>query len=85
MTIDDTITDKKLQYDIKGEATKTSALSAARIDKYEYLKGEEILPYNKKQITKQSTFNYSLLEKASGKQAKTIKDQGDKQIEARWL
>ena len=46
MKIDDKIRDEKLQYDINREATKTLALSSGKIDKYEYLKGEEILPSN---------------------------------------
>ena len=44
MTIDDKIKDEKLQYDINSEAAKMSALSSGKIDKYEYLTGEEILP-----------------------------------------
>ena len=44
MTIDDKIKDEKLQYDINGEAAKISALSSGKIDKYEYLTGEKILP-----------------------------------------
>ena len=44
MTIDDMITDEKLQYDINREAAKISALSSRKIDKCEYLTGEEILP-----------------------------------------
>ena len=46
MTINDQIKDEKLQYDINREAAKISALSSNKIDKYEYLTGEEILPYN---------------------------------------
>ena len=34
MTIDDKIRDEKLQYDIKREGTKISALSSGKIDKY---------------------------------------------------
>ena len=41
MTIDDKIRDEKLQYEISIEAAK---ISAGKIDKYEYLKGEEKLP-----------------------------------------
>ena len=41
MTIDDKIRDEKLQYDIDREAAKIiSALSAGKIDKYEYLTGK---------------------------------------------
>ena len=44
MTIDDKIKYEKLQYNINREAAKASALSSGKIDKYEYLTGEEILP-----------------------------------------
>ena len=37
-----TIRNEKLQYDTNGEATKISALSSGKINKYEYLMGEEI-------------------------------------------
>ena len=50
MTIEDQIKDEKLQYDINREAGKISALSSGKIDKYEYLTGEEILPFNQQQI-----------------------------------
>ena len=33
-------------------------------DKYEYLTGEEIVPFNQRQIIKQAKFAYSILEKA---------------------
>ena len=51
MAIEDQIKDKKLQYDINGEAAKISTLLSGKIDKYEYLAGEEILPSNQQQIT----------------------------------
>ena len=70
MTIEDQIRDEKLQYDIKIEAAKISALSSGKIDKYEYLTGEEILPSNQQQITEQAKFTYSPLEKAFEKQTK---------------
>ena len=69
MTIDDQIIDEKLQYDINRKAAKTLALSLGKIDKYEYLTGEEILPFNQKSLGK-----------AFEKQTKTIEDQGEKQI-----
>ena len=46
MTIEDQIKDEKLQYDINREAAKISASSSRKIDKYEYLTGEETLPSN---------------------------------------
>ena len=45
MTIEDQIRDEK-QYAINREAAKISALSSGKIDMYEYLTGEEILPSN---------------------------------------
>ena len=59
MTIDDQIRDKKLQYDINREAAKISALSSNKLNKYEYLTGEEILPSNQQQIIEQDKFVYS--------------------------
>ena len=82
MTIEDQIKDEKLQYDINREAAKTSVLSSGKIDKYQYLKGEEILPSNQQQIIEQAKFTYSPLGKAFEKQTKTIEDQGEKQIKA---
>ena len=82
MKIEDQIKDKKVQYDINRQAAKISALSSGKIDKYEYLTGEEILPSNQQQIIEKAKFTYSLLEKAFEKQTKSIKDQGEKQIKA---
>ena len=48
MIIDGQIRDEKLQYNINWEAAKILALSSNKIDKYEYLAGEEILPSNLK-------------------------------------
>ena len=82
MTIDHQIRDGKLQYNINREAAKISALSSKKINKYEYLTGEEILPYNHKQIIEQAEFTYSPLGKAFEKQIKAIADEGEKQAEA---
>ena len=81
MTIEDQIKDKKLQYKINSEAAKISALLSGKIDKCEYLTGEEILPSNQQQIIQQAKFN-SPLGKALEKQGKTIEDQGEKQVDA---
>ena len=82
MTIEDQIKDEKLQYDINREAAKISALSSGKLDKYEYLTGEEIVPSNQQQIIQQAKFNYSPLGKAIEKQRKTIEDQGKEQVKA---
>ena len=82
MTIEDQIKDEKPQYDINREAAKISALSSGKLDKYEYLTGEEILPSNQQQTIQQAKFSYSLLGKALEKQRKTIEDRGEKQVKA---
>ena len=82
MTIEDQIKDEKLQYDINREAAKISALSSGKIDKYEYLTGEELLPSNQQQIIDQAKFTYLSLGKAFEKQTETIKDNGENQIKA---
>ena len=63
MTIDDQIRDEKLQYDIKKEAAKISALSSGKLHKYEYLTGGDILPSIQQQIIEQAKFTYSALGK----------------------
>ena len=82
MTIEDQIKDEKLHYFINREAAKISALSSGKLDKYEYLTSEEILPSNQQQIIQQAKFTYSLLGKGLEKQTKTIEDQGEKQVVA---
>ena len=42
MTIDAKTGDEKLQNPFNREATNTSALSSGKVDKYEYLTGEEV-------------------------------------------
>ena len=82
MTIENQIKDETLQYDINREAPKISALSSSKIDKYEYLTGEEILPSNQQQIIEQAKFTNSPLGKGFEKQIKTIEDQGKKHVNA---
>ena len=78
MTIDDKIRDEKLQYDITREAAKISALSSGKIDKYEFLRGEEVLPPDQKKVIQQAKFTYSPLGKTFEKQTKSIEEQGKK-------
>ena len=73
MTIDDQINDERTQYDVNREAAKMSALSSGKINKYEYLTDEEILPSNQKQIIEQAKFTYSPSGKAFEKQTKKLK------------
>ena len=60
MTINDKIRDEELQYDIN-RAAKVSPLLSGKIEKYEYLIGEEILPPNQSQIMNHAKFTYSLI------------------------
>ena len=72
MTVEDQIKDEKLQYDINREAAKIPALSSGKLDKYEYLTGEEILPSNQQQIIDQAKFTYSPLGKALKNKQKQV-------------
>ena len=74
MAIDDKIRDEKLQYDINREAANISALSSVKIDKYEYLTGQEILPSDQSRIIEQAKFTYFPLGKAFEKQTKKLKN-----------
>ena len=73
MVIDDKNIDEKLQYDLSREATKMLPLSSGKIDKYEYLTAEGILPSNQRQIIEQAKFAHSLLGKAFKNKQKRLK------------
>ena len=64
MTIDDKITYEKLQCDIEREVTQISALLSGKIDKYEYLTGEETIPCHQRRVIEQAELTYSPLGKA---------------------
>ena len=67
MTINDQIRDEKLQYDINRKAAEISALSSGKIDKYEYLTGQDILPFNQQQVIEKAKFTYFSLGKMKNK------------------
>ena len=77
--IDDRIGDEKLQYNMNRIAGKILALSSGKIDKYEYLTSEEILPPDQRRVIEQAKFTYSLLRKAFEKPRKPIKQQQQQQ------
>ena len=56
MTIDDQIKDEKIQSVINTEAAKLSTLSSGKINKYEYLTVEEILPSEESRTIEQVKF-----------------------------
>ena len=68
------IKDEKLQYNINREAAIIWVLSSGKIDKYEYLTNEEILPSDQSSIIEQAKFTYSPLGKAFEKLIKTIEE-----------
>ena len=74
MTIDDKIKDEKQQYDINREAATILALLWGKIEKYEYLTGEEIVPSDQSRIIEQVKFIYSSLRKAFEKETKKLKN-----------
>ena len=53
-----------MQYDINRDAAKISALSSCKINKHEFLTGEEILPSDQSRIIEQEKFTYFPLGKA---------------------
>ena len=56
-------------------------LSSSKVDKYEYLTGEEILQSDQSRIIELAKFTYSLLGKAFEKETKTIEKQERQQVE----
>ena len=80
MTIDDKIRYEKLQCDINGEEAVILPLLSSKIDKYECVMGDEILPSDQSRVLEKAKFAYSLLREALEKQIKTIEDQGKIQV-----
>ena len=76
MAINDKTKNKKSQCLINREAAKISGLSSGKIDKYEYLTGEEILPPYQRRVIEKANCSCYFLEKAFKKQTKTIEVQG---------
>ena len=74
MTNDDKTKYEKVQYNINREVAKISALSSGKIDKYEYLTGEEILPSDQSRIIEQAKFTNSPLVKTFEIQIKAIEN-----------
>ena len=63
MEIVDKIKDEKVQYDINREAAKISALPSGKIDKYEFVTGEEIFSSDQSRLIEQAKITNSLLSK----------------------
>ena len=74
MTNDDKTKYEKVQYNINREVAKISALSSGKIDKCEYLTGEEILPSDQSKIIEQAKSTNSQLVKTFEIQIKAIEN-----------
>ena len=75
MTIDDKISDEKMKYHINREAAKISAIFSDKIDEYNFLTGEVMLPSNQSRMIEQdasTTYSPSLKHLKSNK---TIEEQ----------
>ena len=59
-----------------------SASSSEKIDKYEYVIGEKMLPSNQRQIIEQGNFPYSPLGKAFEKEIERVRYRGEEQTKA---
>ena len=84
MAIGDKIKYEKLQHDVNREAAKISALSSGKIDNYEYLTVEEILPFNQRQIIGHVKFTYSPLGKSFKKTNKNNWESRQKANKSNW-
>ena len=66
--------------DIIRTYSQLEALSSVKIDKYEDLTGEEVLPSDQRRVIRQAKFTYSLSGKAFETHTKAIEEQGRKQV-----
>ena len=72
-----------MQCDINREAAKISVLSSGKIDKYEYVTGEKILPLDQRRLIEQAKFYIFSIRKGFGKTNKNDwKARKKKQIDA---
>ena len=72
MKTDHKIIDEKIQCNITRGVI--SPLYSGRIDKYDYVTGEEILPSDQSRIIEQANFTCSLFAKAFEKEIKQLKN-----------
>ena len=76
---------KKVKYDIDREVAKILVISSEKIDKYEYLTDEEILPSDQSRIIEQGKFAHSSLGKTFEKQIKVIENKQGNKLKLRVL
>ena len=63
---------KKVQYDINRETANTPAWSPGKIDKYDYVTGDEILPSNQSRFTDEDVAEKKAIKDADEKQTKAL-------------
>ena len=63
-----------MKFDINRVATKLSALSSGKIDKYDYLKGKDILPMEQHKLIHDAKFFISNLVRHLKSKLKLFKD-----------
>ena len=80
--IDKKINVESVQKELSDKVAEISALSSGDIKKYEYLTNKDILPSSTEMIIQEKKFDYTPLGKKLDTQTKTIKETGEKQIEA---
>lgn len=61
-TLDDKFKTNQAQYNLDREADKSSVLPLGKLDRYEYLAGDDLTP--KSESIEEATFEYSLLNKS---------------------
>ena len=81
ITTDEEIRDEKLQLEVRWAAAKIFELSSYKIDKYEFLTGEETLSLQQRKTIEQAKFTYlKAIKGQREKQREAIKEQGEEQL-----
>ena len=81
MTISEKIKGEKLQNNINRAAAKIFALSSGKIDKYDYLAGEDTLSPQQHRIIEKSKFTYVSVRKVFEKKNYKGEDEKASQLE----
>ena len=77
-TNNENIRDKKHECNINRGTKKIFTFSSCKIDKYEYLTSEQVLPSKQRQIIQQTKFAYSVLGQTLKTQTKIFENQESK-------
>ena len=80
MKNDDKIRDEILQYDINRETAKILPLSSGKIDKYECLTAQDIIPPHQRRVIKQAKSAYFPSGKTFEKEKEIMEEQGKNKL-----